>query len=607
LRELLMPSELEAVAAEAATCTRCRLHEGRTQVVFGQGDPAADLMFVGEAPGFHEDRQGLPFVGPSGQLLNRLLSGIGLRREDVYICNVNKCLRYNAMVQLGDGSWERIGRLVRSRYDGTVMSVDAKGRLVRRQVIGWYASPLAGRRVFRLTYRSAKHAGAGQVSIQLTGDHEVLTDRGFIAVEQLPSGAKIATGQGLSRVAYDVVSGTLLGDGHLTAAQSTLSFSHSTRQEAYAQFKAGLLAELAPRLNRLDVAAVAGGPKAYPVVQVRTLAHRSLRLLRTSFYEPRKRVPSWMAERLSPLMVAIWFMDDGHLRIRPGKRPLAEIATYAFSDEDHRVLVAGLARLGLQVRIRGARQDLVFGVPATVSLSELIAPYVPPSMRYKLHPEVEACVPFDPTRMVPEDAEVLYDEADVRDITDRYRSDVTFYCIDVEETHNFVTTGGVVHNCRPPKNRDPQPDEIAACRPWLDAQIRLVDPKVVVTLGNFAAKTLLETTAGITRLRGRTYPFQGRMLLPTFHPAAALHAQGRRTAGPSPLQAMEDDFRVLADLLAAQAPRPAPEPAPVAELAPVAKPAPVAEPARGSEPAPVAEPVVVPADERGESEQLGLF
>jgi uracil-DNA glycosylase family 4 len=193
-----MLTELERVAAEAATCTRCRLHESRTQVVFGQGDPHAELMFVGEAPGFHEDRQGLPFVGPSGQLLNRLLAGIGLRREDVYICNVVKS--------------------------------------------------------------------------------------------------------------------------------------------------------------------------------------------------------------------------------------------------------------------------------------------------------------------------------------------------------------------RPPQNRDPLPDEIAACRPWLDAQVRLVDPKVVVTLGNFAAKTLLETTTGITRLRGRAYPFQGRVLLPTFHPAAALHAQGRRTAGPSPLEAMEDDFRVLAELLAAQAP-----------------------------------------------------
>jgi uracil-DNA glycosylase len=193
-----MPTELEAVAAEAAGCTRCRLHESRTQVVFGQGDPHADLMLVGEAPGFHEDRQGIPFVGPSGQLLNRLLEGIGLRRQDVYICNAIKS--------------------------------------------------------------------------------------------------------------------------------------------------------------------------------------------------------------------------------------------------------------------------------------------------------------------------------------------------------------------RPPNNRDPLPDEIAACRPWLDAQVRLVDPRVVVTLGNFAAKTLLETTTGITRLRGRTYPFQGRVLLPTFHPAAALHAQGRRTAGPSPLEAMEDDFRVLAELLAAQAP-----------------------------------------------------
>jgi DNA polymerase len=210
-----MPTELERVAAEAATCTRCRLHESRTQVVFGQGDPDADLMFVGEAPGFHEDRQGLPFVGPSGQLLDRLLAGIGLRREDVYVCN-------------------------------TVKS-------------------------------------------------------------------------------------------------------------------------------------------------------------------------------------------------------------------------------------------------------------------------------------------------------------------------------------RPPRNRDPLPDEIAACRPWLDAQIRLVDPKVVVALGTFAAKTLLETTVGISRLRGQVHPFQGRVLLPTFHPAAALHAQGRRFAGPSPLEAMEEDFRTLAKLLAERAGAAAPQ----------------------------AEP--------GESEQLGLF
>jgi len=240
LRALLMPTELERLAAEAATCTRCPLHETRTQVVFGEGSPTAELMFVGEAPGYHEDRQGRPFVGPSGQLLNRLLGGIGLRREDVYICNVLKS--------------------------------------------------------------------------------------------------------------------------------------------------------------------------------------------------------------------------------------------------------------------------------------------------------------------------------------------------------------------RPPRNRDPQPEEIAACRYWLDAQVRLVDPKVVVTLGNFAAKTLLDTTTGITRLRGRTYPFQGRVLLPTFHPAAALHASGR--VGPSPLDGMEEDFALLAKLLTERRPAPPGSPAASGDADGPASQATTGPPGGEREP---------PPGEPPGSEQLGLF
>jgi uracil-DNA glycosylase family 4 len=246
-----MAGELERLAAEAATCTRCRLHETRTQVVFGQGSPDADLMFVGEAPGYHEDKQGRPFVGPSGQLLNRLLAGIGLRREDVYICNVLKS--------------------------------------------------------------------------------------------------------------------------------------------------------------------------------------------------------------------------------------------------------------------------------------------------------------------------------------------------------------------RPPRNRDPQPDEIAACRYWLDAQVRLVDPKVVVTLGNFAAKTLLDTATGITRLRGRAYPFQGRVLLPTFHPAAALHASNRGF-GPNPQEGMEEDFRLLAKLLAEQHPAAAEPGQDAGGGASPARPATESVPARSAaEPGPPGAGREVPPGEPPGSEQLGLF
>ena len=83
-----------------------------------------------------------------------------------------------------------------------------------------------------------------------------------------------------------------------------------------------------------------------------------------------------------------------------------------------------------------------------------------------------------------------------------------------------------VVKCRPPDNRDPRPDEIAACRPYLDAQVELIAPKVVVTLGNFATKLLLDTVRGITTVRGASYPMGDVVYVPTFHPAAALRGGG---------------------------------------------------------------------------------
>ena len=83
---------LTAIRADIGDCTRCKLHTlGRTQIVFGVGNPNADLMFVGEAPGGDEDIQGIPFVGRAGQLLTKIIEAIGLSRDDVYIANVIKC------------------------------------------------------------------------------------------------------------------------------------------------------------------------------------------------------------------------------------------------------------------------------------------------------------------------------------------------------------------------------------------------------------------------------------------------------------------------------------------------------------------------------------
>lgn len=108
-----------------------------------------------------------------------------------------------------------------------------------------------------------------------------------------------------------------------------------------------------------------------------------------------------------------------------------------------------------------------------------------------------------------------------------------------------------VVKCRPPGNRDPRPDEIAACKGYLAEQIKLIDPAAVVTLGNFSTKLLLKTEVGITRMRGQAYPWWGRHVVPTFHPAAALRN------GPRVVEEMVNDLRLAVEIIG-QRSRPAP-------------------------------------------------
>jgi len=104
-----------------------------------------------------------------------------------------------------------------------------------------------------------------------------------------------------------------------------------------------------------------------------------------------------------------------------------------------------------------------------------------------------------------------------------------------------------VVKCRPPGNRDPKPDEIEACKGYLAEQIKLIDPDVVSTLGNFATKLLLKQEMGITRLRGHAYPWWNRTVVPTFHPAAALRG------GESVMNGMREDFLLIEAVLSSTA------------------------------------------------------
>jgi DNA polymerase len=168
---------LEEAALDASTCTRCRLSQGRTQVVYGVGDPNADLMFIGEAPGFHEDKQGEPFVGAAGQLLNQLLAEIGIAREDVYINNVILCRPPGNRDPLPDEL-----EACKPWLDERVALIDPAvvvtlGNWATRYILGKQVSisrvrgqrfPWSGRTVIPTFHPAAVLHGGGQASNQMT-------------------------------------------------------------------------------------------------------------------------------------------------------------------------------------------------------------------------------------------------------------------------------------------------------------------------------------------------------------------------------------------------------------------------------------------------------
>jgi uracil-DNA glycosylase len=171
-----MTTTLQELAVEASTCTRCRLAKGRTQVVFGVGHPNADLMFIGEGPGYHEDKQGEPFVGAAGQLLTRMLAEIGLRREDVYICNVIKCRPPGNRDPLPDEIescrpyLEGQLQLIRPRIIATLGNFATRfilGRPVSISRVRGQRFEIDGRTVIPTFHPAAILRGGGEASVQM--------------------------------------------------------------------------------------------------------------------------------------------------------------------------------------------------------------------------------------------------------------------------------------------------------------------------------------------------------------------------------------------------------------------------------------------------------
>jgi uracil-DNA glycosylase family 4 len=311
-----------------------------------------------------------------------------------------------------------------------------------------------------------------------------------------------------------------LGDATIVPRCAYLGIVHCRDQRQYVELKARALRELSPVVY--DGACSAAG-KQHLTTVCRTRASRALRVVRSRFYDGRKkRVPRDL--RVTPRIAAIWFMDDGYTRVRSSQNVLSEIAAHSFSADERRFLIERLqADLGVTAYERESSPGrLHFGTVATKRLAEVIAPFVPSTMRYKLHPVVEQRIPFDPSLFEPGPAETLFDRVCIEPV-EFAGHDRSFFCIDVEDTNNFVTSGGVVHNCRPPNNRVPMPDEVATCTPYLERQLEIIRPKVIVTLGLPSLKYMMnDPKLTMGRSRGHWREWRGIKLMPTFHPAYVL-------------------------------------------------------------------------------------
>lgn len=340
---------MDELAVHCQQCDRCELGQTRINAVIGRGNLNADIMIIGEGPGQHEDEQGLPFVGKSGQLLEKILASVKLdSQQDVYIANMVKCVTKDTPILTQQG-YKSIGWIVDNRWSGEVLSLTPDRQLTWHKITGWYRSPLGGRPLYRVTYKDSN------LGYTATGDHPILTRRGWIPVEELQPQDLVATG-----------------------------------------------------------------------------------------------IPSGVSQQMQNLETA--FCD--------------------------RISVLSSS---LMTSIVGNKTDWKTAIKQ---------PILPPE---------------NPTNV---------------------------YCIDVEETANFVTPAGVVHNCRPPRNRKPHPDEIIACKPYLLEQIRLVDPKIILFTGGTAYQGLTGKKQGITKIRGQWLEWESRQCMAILHPAYLLRNSSREKGQP---------------------------------------------------------------------------
>jgi recombination protein RecA len=361
------------------------------------------------------------------------------------------CLSYSTRVTLADGTQEKIGKIVNQKLPVEVLSYDPdRGEIVPKKVVNWFDN---GPTDEFLRFTVAKPGGNGRSQFACTENHQIHTPGGWREAGELSVGDRVlqAVPQYLSDFQMEVMLGSLIGDGALSPTRSghgaRFRFGHGAEQVAYGDWKASLFANVNVSRTTNDKGAAFWDVQPLP----------ELAELRKAVYMGGKKVLSWdYIKQLTPLSLALWYMDDAGFSIRSkglqertrGGSGRAEICVEALEETSRRRLVQYLTDTwGINGKLveRAGKAVIQFPTPETAKLQSLIAPYVHPSMDYKLLPRFRGKFRVEPsftdTKNVLMPMPIVSIERKPPNGRATHRFD-----IEVEGSHNYFADGVMVHN-----------------------------------------------------------------------------------------------------------------------------------------------------------------
>jgi recombination protein RecA len=361
------------------------------------------------------------------------------------------CFSYATRVTLADGTQEKIGKIVNQKLPVEVMSYDiARDEFVPRKVVNWFDN---GPTEEFLRFTVARGSGNGRSQFSVTPNHLISTPHGWEHAGELAVGDTVlqAVEHKLSAFQWDVILGSLLGDGSLSSTRSghgaRFRIGHGQKQAEYADWKASLFANLNVSRSTNDKGAVFHDVQPLP----------ELAELRRAVYLGGQKVLSWdYLKRLTPLSIALWYQDDGTFALRSkglqgrtaggsGRSEICVQAIEAGSRQRLRDLLADTWGIEAKLVERGGNAIMQFPTAETAKLHALIAPFVHPSMAYKLLPRYQGRFAVEPVFEAPRTVAVPMPIVDITSGPPNGGATHRFD-LEVEGTHTYLADGVVVHN-----------------------------------------------------------------------------------------------------------------------------------------------------------------